>query len=83
MGEVCLDGEKYDRMAFQARADYQNHAIGRMQRGYSPLGAGTVVRFPGIWMASGKCRLHWSEPSAAAAKAGLTVAVLVSRDGNW
>ena len=23
-----LDGEKNDRMAFQARADYQNHAIG-------------------------------------------------------
>ncbi len=43
MGEVCLDGEKYDRMAFQARADYQNHVIGRMQTGYSPLGAGTVV----------------------------------------
>ena len=31
------DGEKNDRMAFQARANYQNHAIGRMQRGYSPL----------------------------------------------
>ena len=27
-GEVCLDGEKSDRMAFQARADGQNHAIG-------------------------------------------------------
>ena len=26
-GEVCLDGEKNDRVAFQARADYQNHAI--------------------------------------------------------
>ena len=25
-GEVCLDGEKNDRVAFQARADYQNHA---------------------------------------------------------
>ena len=30
-------------MAFQARTDCQNHAIGWLQRGYSPLGAGTVV----------------------------------------
>ena len=56
-GGVCLDGEKNDRMAFQARADYQNHAIGWLQRGYSPLGAGTVVRYPRIWKASGECRV--------------------------
>ena len=30
-GGVCLDGEKNDRMAFQARADYQSHAIGWLQ----------------------------------------------------
>ncbi len=56
--EVRLDGEKNDRMAFQARADYQNHAIGWLQRGYSSLGGGTVVRFPRIWMASGECRIN-------------------------
>ena len=58
MGEVCLDGEKNDRMAFQARADRQNHAIGLLQRGYSSLGGGTVVRFPRIWMASGECPIN-------------------------
>jgi len=57
-GKVCLDGEKNDRVAFQARADYQNHAIGWLQRGYSSLGGGKVVRFPRIWMASGECRLR-------------------------
>ena len=31
-GEVCLGGEKNDRVAFQARADYQNHAIGWLHR---------------------------------------------------
>jgi len=31
--------------------------MGRRRRGYSPLGGGTVVRFPRIWMSSGKCRL--------------------------
>ena len=31
---MCLDGEKNDRVAFQARADYQNHAIGWLHRGY-------------------------------------------------
>ncbi len=33
MGEVCLDGEKNDRMAFQSGADYQNHDIRWRQRG--------------------------------------------------
>ncbi len=56
-GGVCLDGEKNDRKAFQARADYQNHAIGWLQRGYSTLGGGKVVQFPRIWMSSGECRL--------------------------
>ena len=32
---MCLDGEKNDRVAFQARADYQNHAIGWLHRGHS------------------------------------------------
>ena len=53
---MCLDGEKNDRVAFQARADYQNHAIGWLQRGYSSLGGGKVVRFPRIWMVYGECR---------------------------
>ncbi len=46
MGEVRLDGGKSGQMAFQAWADRQNHAIGWLQRGYSSLGGGTVVRFP-------------------------------------
>ena len=45
-GGVCLDGEKNDRMAFQARADYQNQAIGWLRKGCSSLGGGTVVQFP-------------------------------------
>ena len=45
-GEVCLNGEKSDRMAFPSRANYQNHAIGWLQRGCSSLGVGTVVQFP-------------------------------------
>ena len=40
-----VGGEENDRMAFQALVDYQNHAIGWLQRGYSSLGGGTVVRF--------------------------------------
>ena len=54
---MCLDGEKNDRVAFQARADYQNHAIGWLHRGYSSLGGGKVVRFPRIWMVYAECRL--------------------------
>ena len=54
---MCLDGEKNDRVAFQARADYQNHAIGWLHRGYSSLGGGKVVRFPRIWMVYGECRI--------------------------
>ena len=38
-------GEKNDRVAFQARADYQNHAIGWLHRGYSSLGGGKVASF--------------------------------------
>ncbi len=57
-GEVCLDGEKYDRMACQARADYQFYAIGRLQLGYSSLDYRKIVRFPQIWMAYGECRLR-------------------------
>ena len=55
---MCLDGEKNDRVAFQARADYQNHAIGWLHRGYSSLGGGKVVRFPRIWMVYGECRFN-------------------------
>jgi hypothetical protein len=39
----------------------KNHAIGGLQRGYSSLGGGTLVRFPRIWMASGECRLNYSD----------------------
>ncbi|MCZ6530321.1 MAG: hypothetical protein O6949_08315 [Chloroflexi bacterium] len=46
--EVCLDGEINDRMAFRARADLQNQAIGWMRKGYSSLGGGTVVRISRI-----------------------------------
>ncbi len=48
---------KNDRMAFQARADVQNQAIGWLRKGCRSLGGGTVVRFPRIWMVSGECRL--------------------------
>ncbi len=52
---ACLHDENIDRMAFQARADYQNQAIGWPRKGRSSHGGGTVVRFPRIWMPSGKC----------------------------
>ena len=42
---MCLDGEKNDRVAFQARADYQNHAIGWLHRGYSSLAVGKWYDF--------------------------------------
>ncbi len=32
-GEVCLDGEKMTEWPSKLRADYQNHAIGWLQRG--------------------------------------------------
>jgi hypothetical protein len=38
------------------RADYQNHALGWLQRGYHSLGGRKVVRFPRIWMSYGECR---------------------------
>ena len=44
-------------MAFQAWADYQDHAIGWLKRGYSSFGSEAVVPFPRIWMSSGECRL--------------------------
>ncbi len=37
---MCLDGDKKDRVAFQARRDYQSRTIGWLQRGYSFLGGG-------------------------------------------
>ena len=62
---VCLNGGKSGQMAFQTRADLQNHAIGWLQSGCSSLGGGTVIRFPRIWMASGKCRLiSWRDRMA-------------------
>ena len=42
---MCLDGEKNDRVAFQARADYQNHAIGWLHRGAVPLAVGKWYDF--------------------------------------
>ena len=33
---------KIDQMAFQSRADLQNHAIGWLQRGYSSLDGGNA-----------------------------------------
>ena len=51
--------EKNDRVAFQARADYQNHAIGWLHRGYSSLAVGKWYDFTnldGIW----ECRLRAS-----------------------
>ena len=59
MGEVCLGGEKNDRMAFRSRADYQNHDVSWRQRGYSSLDGGTVVHFPRSWTSSGECRLNY------------------------
>ena len=43
VGEMYLDGEKGDRMVFQARADHQNQAIGWLQMKYSSLDGGTLV----------------------------------------
>jgi hypothetical protein len=37
-GEACLDGEKSDRMALQARADLQSHTIGWLRKEYRSLG---------------------------------------------
>jgi len=35
-------------VTFQVRADYQNYAIGWLQKGHSSGGGGTVVQFPRI-----------------------------------
>ena len=78
-GEVCLDGEKNDRVAFQARADYQNHAIGWLHRGYSSLGGGKVVRFPRIWMVYGECRVKQSPGTVLTLAANRVWDVAVSR----
>jgi len=32
MGEICLDVDKFNRMAFQAQAELQNQAIGWLRR---------------------------------------------------
>ncbi len=80
MGEVCLDGEKNDRTAFQARVDYQNHAIGWLQRGYSSLGGGKVVQFPRIWMSSGECRVTLS---LVANLRGWSRTILAPRRDRW
>ncbi len=48
---------EFGRKGGKARADYQNHAIGWLQMGYSSLGGGKAVQFPGIWMSSGECRM--------------------------
>ena len=43
-----IDGEKNDRMAFQARADYLDQAIGWLRKGCNCRGGGAVIRFPGF-----------------------------------
>ena len=43
MGEVRLDGEKSDRMAFKARADTQNQAIDWLRRKLCSLDGGTGI----------------------------------------
>ncbi len=45
-GKVCLDDGKSGQMAFQARPDLQNRAIGWLRKVCSSLGGGTVLRFP-------------------------------------
>ena len=62
-GEVCAGWlRKMTVVAFARRsADYQNHAIGWLHRGYSSLGGGKAVRFPRIWMVYGECRLRETE----------------------
>ncbi len=57
-GKVCLNGGISGQMAFRTRADLQNRAIGLAAEGWSSLGGGPVVRFPRIWMSSGKCRFR-------------------------
>ena len=42
---MCLDGEKNDRVAFQARADYQNHAIDGCIGDTVPLAVGKWYDF--------------------------------------
>ena len=42
-GGVCLNGGKTGKMGFQPRADFQNQAIGWLQRGYGSLDGGTGV----------------------------------------
>ena len=57
-GEVCLDGEKNDRIGFQAWADYQSHAIGWQRRktitmaaqfGYDCHGFEVYLRYIGCY----------------------------------
>ena len=42
---------------FVGALEVQNQAIGWLRKGCSSLGVRTVVRFPRIWVVSGKCRL--------------------------
>ena len=39
------------------RTDLQNQAVGWLPKGCRSLGRGTVIRFPRIWVSSGKCRI--------------------------
>ncbi len=58
--KLCLNGGKSGQMAFQARADLQNQAIGWLQRGYSFLDGSTAARYPRIRMSSEECRMSTS-----------------------
>lgn len=57
-GEMCLDGGKSDRMAFRARAELHNHAIGWLQKGIQfpwRSDAGTILtNLVVIWRLSAK-----------------------------
>ena len=48
-------------MAFQARADSQNQAIGWLRKECSSLGGGKAIQILRMWMASGECRLKIEE----------------------
>ena len=82
-GGERLDGEKNDRMAFQARADLQNLVIGWLRKECRSLGGGTVVRFPWFWMSSGESRLDvvWEDYLAFDIQ-GQPLIVVRDRDGE-
>ena len=66
-GGVCLDGEKNDRMALQARADCRNHAVGWLRTGIQfpwrfpwRWDGGTISLNLGvIWEMSAKLAIDW------------------------